>query len=352
MRNLSTHFYYCLLLAVFALASCEKKKETKEVDPIEVQTIAVGEQGAFNAHEISYSGAITANKNVNITFQVPGTIEQITVDMGDFINKNDLIARIEATTYQNQYEARKAQAELAKENYERINEVYKKGSIAEIKMIEARSNYKQAEAAATAAYQNVKHTKVFAPFSGYVGAKIMEAGDLASPGMPVIQLLDIDMVKAMVPLPDQEVNQYHSGDSARVTIDALGDQSFTGIISEVSVQSNRANPVYTAQINIQNPDHKIKPGMACKVNLFKGEDSSTANNALVIPISSVSVTDDNKNFVYIINTKDSTAQRKYVTTGELYDNGIAIKEGLQPGDQLVTSGYHKLTDKTPVKVIK
>ncbi|MBL3658431.1 efflux RND transporter periplasmic adaptor subunit [Fulvivirga sediminis] len=352
MSNLRTNFYYCLLLATFALTSCDKKEESKKADPIIVKTLTVGEQGTFTPHELSYSGAISANKSVNITFQVPGTIEEITVSMGDFIHKNDLIARIESTTYQNQYEARKAQAELAKENFERINEVYKKGSIAEIKMIEARSNYKQAESAATAAYQNVKHTKVYAPFSGYVGAKIMEAGDLASPGMPVIQLLDIDMVKAMVTLPDQEVNQYHSGDSARVTIDALGDQSFTGIISEVSVQSDRANPVYTAQIKIQNKDHNIKPGMACEVNLFKNDNNKSEKKTLVIPISSVSVTDDNKNFVYIINTKDSTAHRKYVTTGELYDNGIAIKEGLQPGDQLVTSGYHKLTDKTPVKVIQ
>ena len=68
-------------------------------------------------------------------------------------------------------------------------------------MIEARSNYNQANAAANATFQNVKHSKLYAPFSGYIGAKIMEPGDLASPGRPVFQLLDINNVKAAIPIP-------------------------------------------------------------------------------------------------------------------------------------------------------
>ncbi len=347
--------YLVLLIAVFtSLMGCGEKEETREATPVNVKILEVGKNdgNSQQSRKISYSGTIKASKTVKLSFQVSGTVKQIPVEMGGFVKKGDLVAAIDATTYQNQYEAKQAQANLAKENFERINEVYQKGSIAEIRMIEARSNYEQAQSSANAAYQNVKHTKLFAPIDGYVGDKMMEAGDVANPGQPVVELLDIHTVKAIVPVPDDEINTYKTGGKALVKIDVLQKEEFNGRISEISVQSNRENPIYTLKISIDNPQQKIKPGMSCKVFLPNNTKENSKISAFAVPVESVSVTEEGRNFVYVVDTTENKAKKRFVETGKLYNNEIAITSGLDLGDKLIVSGYHKLTHNTSVKIVQ
>lgn len=344
-------FYPFLLIcfAILTVQSCKNEDKTRKTPRIAVKTLTLGSSNSNTPTSYTATGRIEADKSVRLSFQVGGVIEQFPVNMGDFIQKGSLIARIDATAYQKQYEARKAQAELAKDNYNRIEEVYNKGSIAEVKMIEARSNYKQANAAAQASYQNVKFSRITAPFTGYVGQKMMETGDLASPGHPIVDFFDIDKLKAIIPISDDQVNRYKIGDTALVKIEVL-DKDYEGKITEISIQSDYNTPSYTAKITIRNDDKKIKPGMACRVILAESEHASKATSPrFIIPIETVSVTDTNENFVYVVNSENK-AERRFVKTGSLYNNGIAITEGLQKGDQLITSGYHKLTQGTPVSI--
>ena len=334
------------------LCACKEKDTTREISPVAVKTLTIGETTNDKTTSETYPGTIKAATSAQLSFQVSGDIKSIRVNSGDYVRKGEVIAAIDPTTYVEQYEAQKAQANLAEENYKRINEVYLKGSIAEIRMVEARSNYKQAQAAANAAYQNVKKTKIIAPFSGFIGAKMKETGDVASPGMPVMELLEIDHVEAVISLSDQEVNTYKIGDSASVYISAL-DKSVIGTISEIAIQSGSRSPVYQAKIKIPNPDKILKPGMACQTQLKPSETNSqeTAVNLIILPAEIVSITDDGQNFVYTVDVSNNTAQRKTVQIGTLYNNGISIEKGLQPGDIVITSGYHKLTNNTPVKVL-
>jgi|TARA_R110000744_G_scaffold221454_7_gene340448 membrane fusion protein (multidrug efflux system) len=348
MRPLYPIILTCTIMAL--LQSCKTEHKEHEVQPIEVRTLVLGSQPSKDTENtFSATGRMAADKSVKPSFQVSGTIEQFPVSMGDFVKEGSLIARITATTYKKQYETRKAQAEMAQDTYARVQEVYEKGSIAEVRMVEARSNYKQARADAEASYQNVKHTMITAPFDGYVGKKMMEAGDLASPGQPIVQFFDIDRLKAIIPIPDEDVNQYKTGDRAIVKVDVL-DKEYEGEITEISIQADTSNPSYTAKISIPNPEREVKPGMACTVSI--PEEQKTAQGglaAIIIPVETVSVTEEGQNFVYLVNSQNR-AERRMVKTGALYNNDISITQGLQKGDRVITSGYHKLTENTPVTV--
>ena len=127
------------------------------------------------------------------------------------------------------------------------------------------------------------------------------------------------------------------------------DTVYEGEVTEISVQSDSNTPSYTAKITITNQNKKIKPGMACTVILPEKEKTSEEDSKIfIVPVETVSVTEKNENFVYVVN--ENKAERRIVKTGKLYNNGIAITEGLQKGDQLITSGYHKLTQDTPVTI--
>ena len=338
-----------IVFLVLLTISCGNEEKPKVNKTIKVEVMNVGLNTNNSQTKVAYNGTIEADVAIKSSFQVSGNVVHVPVSIGDFVKKNQLIAQIDATIYSSQYEQQLAQVRLAKENYERINNVFQKGSIAEIRMLEARSQYEQAQAAAKMTYENVRHAKLYAPMDGYVSDKMMDVGDLAQPGQPVVEIVNINAVKAVFPIPDGEINSITKGDSANVNLPTL-DKSVIGIVDEVSIQSNQGSPVYTAYVKLNNPDKQIKPGMTCNVRLQdKVDQNKNVKEVIVIPSESIAVTEDGKQYVYIVD--NGIAERKYIETGELYDSGIVVKKGLAKGDHLIISGYHKLTQSTPVEIV-
>jgi len=142
-------------------------------------------------------------------------------------------------------------------------------------MLQAKAEYEQASSSAKATYQNIVHTKLYAPQDGYVGNKQIEAGATAAPGMPIIQLLDISKVDVLVSVPQAEINQYHHGDKATITIDALNGAVLNGTITEIGVLAQQNNPSYNVKVNLSNPSRQLKPGMLCKVSFCKKQSHYT-----------------------------------------------------------------------------
>ncbi|MFD1015942.1 efflux RND transporter periplasmic adaptor subunit [Winogradskyella rapida] len=345
---MNKHFLYSILLGLI-IVSCGEKKTEKLINPIAVKVLNITQNNGVDGQSEKFPGIIKPIKTTTISFQVAGDITELPVSLGDYVKKGQLIAAIDPSLYQAQFNANKAQANLAKENFERINNVFQKGSIAEIRMIEAKSNYEQAQSALNAASKNLNHTNLTAPFSGYISHKFMESGHVASPGMPVVELIDLSKVQAIISLSDQEVNHYKTGSEASIYVPTL-DQTFSGSLTEIAVQSESRTPVYTAKITVNNPDFLLKPGMTC-TNVIENTANKATTQNFKLPVDVVSLSNEGQNFVYVVNTENNTAQRKIVEIGKLYNDGIEIKNGLTKGDKVIISGYHKLTNNTPIKIL-
>ncbi|WP_221392506.1 efflux RND transporter periplasmic adaptor subunit [Dyadobacter sp. NIV53] len=347
-----------LNLALFSLiVSCKKEESTeREKIPSNVRIMQVGKESKTGTN-INYSGIISASKTIDLSFQVAGTILRIPVESGQFVKKGQLIAEVDETVYRDQYNAQLAQAQLAEDTYRRILEVFKKGSIAEIKMVEARSNFEQAGAVAKATYQNIAHTKLYAPQSGYIANKLIEAGATSGPGVPVVRLIDITSIQVHVAVPETEINQFKKGDKAIVKISALENEQMQGMVEEASLSAAPGNPTYIVKVALQNKDNRLKPGMVCDVTFPVKKDHQISvnpaqNSEIIVPVQSVQIDEQGKHFVYVTSQEGNKAIRKEVQTGGLYDDGIAVKTGLGRDEQLIVYGYHKLTDGSAIKIIK
>ncbi|OKS86027.1 efflux RND transporter periplasmic adaptor subunit [Mucilaginibacter polytrichastri] len=342
-------------LLLLSIASCSGNKEqSKNPDTIRVEAIRLNTASTVENNQIVYNGTLQADKAVDLSFQVSGTINSFPVKTGDYVKKGQLVGTVDETTYRNQYNAQLAQAKLAEENYKRTLAVFEKGSVAEIKMLEAKANYEQASSSARATYQNIAHTRLYAPQSGFIGEKRTEAGAIAAPGQPVAQLLDTHSVDVLVAVPENEINRYKAGSPALVKIDASGSQPLEGRISEVGVLALNNSANYNVKVKLDNAGRELRPGMLCKVTFPVGTVGSAAqkgNNEIVVPLEAVQVDESGHNFVYVV-TSGNKAQRKQVQTGALYNNGMAISSGLTGNEQLITSGFQKLTDQSPVTLIK
>ena len=344
-----------LTSSLFLAFGCKSKKDSNNdgnlaMAPIEVKTKSLGNNDSVKS--ISYSSTVGASKAIVLSFQVSGTVLRIPVEVGQYVKKGQLIAEVDEAVYRNQYQAQLAQANLAKENYQRVLTVFNKGSIAEIKMLDAKASYEQATAAAKAVYQNIPHCKLYAPQSGYIGAKKIEAGSTAGPGIPVVELLDINVVSIHVPIPESEINNYKKDDKAKAVFPALNNATFDGTVDKISVASATGNPLYTVDVNVNNSSMQLKPGMSCNVFFDrKNHISSTATNQpIVVPDEAVQVDENGTYFVFVAD--NNHAKRKNVSIGKTYDNGIGINSGLESTDQLIVSGFHKITDGTSIKIIQ
>lgn len=342
-----------LLLMIFtACKSKEDKSPTLAEIPINVQTMTIGGQINSDSSSIQYSSTIDANKTINLSFQVSGTVLKIPVEIGQFVQKGQFLAEVDPTAYKSQYAAQVAQANLAKENYDRVLTVYNKGSIAEIKMLNAKSDYEQAKNMANATYQNIVHTKLFAPQSGYIGQKQIEVGATAGPGVPIVSLFDLGKVSIHVPVPESEINNYKNGDKANVVVGALQNKSYNGVVSKVAVVSSQSAPVYTIQVDVVNSSKELKPGMSCNVSFPNVQKATSKNIAqITIPQDAVQIDEKGKDFVYITDKDQQKAVREYVSIGNLTSEGITINSGLDNGDNVIISGFHKITDNSKIKVI-
>lgn len=343
------------VFTILWITGCSSNTKLKSgPDTLAVKVFNLSADASAINDRIVYDGTLEAEKTIDLSFQISGTILSVPVKTGDFVKKGQLVGSVDETTYRNQYNAQLAQAKLANENYTRINEVFKKGSVAEIKMLEARSNYEQATAAARATYQNIAHTNLYAPVSGFIGNKMAEAGAVANPGQPVLQLLDTRSVNVLVAVPESEVNRYKAGTPASIKIDALGDQPLQAKVTEVGVIALNGSANYNLKIALPNTNSQLRPGMLCKVSFgAAGKKGSTPVDAkeVIVPVQAVQVDDKGNNFLFIINAQNK-AVRKDVITGQLYSNGITIRSGLSGNEQVITSGYQKLADQTPVIVSK
>lgn len=350
LKNYSAVYLGSVLIV---LAGCKGNKEEKtSIVPINVKVTSVAGTSS-TAQEISYSGTVKESKSVSLAFQVPGTITSMHADKGQQVKKGQLLASVDETTFREQYNAQLAQQKLAQDNYNRISEVYSKGSIAEVKLVEAKSHLEQATAAAKATYQNIAHSKLYAPSGGYIGEKNAEAGDLASPGVPVYKLVNLEQVNVIAAIPEAEINTFKKGHQATIKISALNNRTFKGTIDEVAVISEGASHNYNVKVRVSNNDGQLKPGMVANVyfepTIKTGKTDSTG---ISIPLIALQVDEQNKNFVYVVDEKGQKAVRRQVKRGELMNDVVKITEGLTPSDRVIVSGYQKITSGTPVKIIQ
>lgn len=339
--------------AITMLISCGNHKQEKiAVAPINVKVISVA-GGGGTAQEISYNGTVKESKSITLAFQVSGNITQINADKGQEVKKGQLLAAVDETVYRDQYNAQLAQQKLAQDNYNRIAEVFKKGSIAEVKLVEAKSHLDQAVSVAKATYQNIAHTKLYAPTDGYIGEKMVEAGDLAAPGSPIFKLVKLQDVNILIPVPESEINTLRKGQSAVIKIGALANRNFKGLIDEVSVVSDGASHNYNVKVKVANSDGQLKPGMVANVFFEAVSKKNTADSTSIrIPLIALQVDEQNKNFVYVVDKDGQKAVRRQVKRGELMNDVVVISEGLSSSDKVIVSGYQKITSGTLVKIVQ
>lgn len=337
------HFMMAAMVLV-ALCSCGEKKQavaeqTVRVKVQEIHPEAVnGEQG--------FSGTIEEASGVSLSFASAGTIKRIYVDEGQTVRQGQLIAELDPTTLQNAYTISKTSLEQAQDTYNRMKELHDAGSLPEMQWIQIENQLKSATAQEAIARKSLSDTKLYAPFSGYISSKIAEIGQNASPGMPIVKLVNIGSVKVKISVPEDDIQRIAQHSSMKVVVPALGNREFEGQVKERGVSADPRSRTYEVKATIQNHDGQLLPGMICQVftNYMQG------STGVFVPANLVQLDSDNKTFVWVVNG-ERALKREIIIDGESAQ-GAKVSFGLVAGDKLIVAGQQKVSNGMKVEIVK
>ena len=344
------HFGIWVSILAILVTGCNKidksKKLATENNVISVKVDTVGKN--LNETANFYIGTIEESLSVPLSFLVTGTTEKVLVDEGQMVKKGQLLAVLNSESYQNMYQVALSKAKQAEDAYNRLEPMYKKGSLPEIKYVEIKTGLEQAHSMASISEKNLKDCNLYAPADGIVGRRMIEPGMSIIPGNPVLQLVKIDKVNVKIPIPENEIAGINKGQKAWVKVSALGDRQFVGDVTEIGVLSNPLSHTYNIKVVLNNPEKILKPGMVCKVNI----SNPSLEERIVIPMSAVQVAKNNSKYVFIANPSSNKIITKIVELGPIASNGVVVNNGLSNGDLLVTEGYQKINENSTIKIIK
>jgi multidrug efflux system membrane fusion protein len=216
----------------------------------------------------------------------------------------------------------------------------------------SQARVKTAEAAVTEVSIPLQDTVLRAPISGIVLERRVETGALVPPNAAGFLLADTTTVKAVFGVPDMALTKLKLGDTVNVVTEALDGQEFSGHISKISPTADPNSRVFDVEVAIPNQHNLLKPGMITSLELREGGEPV---DVAVVPLVAIVRPPANPNayaVLVVTETNGQTVARlREVATGETFGNTIAVTNGLQFGEQVITTGAALVSDGERVQVI-
>lgn len=338
IKTLSLAVLSAGLLASCSSSSSSKATEEQSADTVRLVEVATAEMRALNLSE-EFTAQLEAKVVNNITAQAGGRLKQLLVKVGDRVGAGQAVARMEAT------QASQAQIQLAdaKTNFARMDELYKVGGVSKAQWEQAKSAVDQAKLAYGNAAEN---TVLRSPISGFVTAKNYDNGDMTSPQLPVVVIQQIAPVKAVIGVSEQYYSYLKKGAAATLSVDALGEETFSGIVTNIFPTLDPVTHTVSTEIEVANKDLKLRPGMYARVHLDFG-----TKEALTVPDKAiVRQAGSGARYVYVFS--GGKAVYRAVELGQQQGDLYEVVSGLNAGDQVIISAPSNLKNGLSVKLRK
>ena len=396
-----------LILPKFKSGKTESSEtNTEEINkPVKATPVLVEAKPAFQGEliiRVSASGQTEAIRQLTIYPKIGGEISRLPIREGQFLKKGDLLIKLNNTehqldladarnnllTAQGEYEIKKIDRKTldelidstavdkyihAKADWEKAQASYKNGEIEEATYNSKRLNFQSAQILTGVRHEEVVASKtgfssainaheraklnlsrltITAPFSGIIGDLNVQSGQYVSPSTECCKIIDLSRVRINVGVLESEIQHLKIGRTASIELPAYPGEKFQGKIVTINPILNPENKTFRVCVELDNPNYKIKAGMFAYVKL----DAQIYQDKLLVPRTAI-LTRDQRTLIFVVRkNEDGTnlAKWSYVDTGfenEEYVEILKSNLGLDPGEQVITSGHYTLAHDAEVRVV-
>ena len=292
---------------------------------------------------INVQGRVDAEESVSLSSQMPGTINKISVKVGDEVTKGQVLAETDARVLFQSISDLQTSAELVNQLYDKQKSLWDQKIGTEVQFLQAKTQKESMEKKLATLQEQVRMTKIISPIDGTVDAVDIKLGQLTAPGMPAIRVVNFNNLKIKADLAESYASKVHKGDDVNIKFPDSND-TITAKISYSSRSISPLNRTFGVEVLLDN----TKEYHPNQIAIIKINDYKSEKPVISLPLNYVQK--DLKGVHYVLVAGDKVAVRKNVILGREYNGLTEIKEGLADGDLLITAGYDGLNEGDAIKI--
>jgi membrane fusion protein, multidrug efflux system len=304
-------------------------------------------------------GTLIASQGVDVASQVSGIVTALGFESGENVKKDDKLVQINIAVEEADLASAEATLRQADVDYKRQTDLLRKAVTSEATVDAALAKRDTAAAAVNRIKALIAQKSILAPFAGRLGIRKVELGQYISPGLALVTLQALDPIWVDFPVPEQDIGKLKTGETIELTVDAFPGEVFKGTIASLDARVSQETRTLLVRGTLANPHLELLPGMFANVMVLVGAPVKV----VTVPRTALtySLYGDS---VYVVKPEPGQAaptdnppkdevfvvERRFVKTGQVRGDLVAISSGLKAGEQVVTTGQIKLNNKSRVKI--
>lgn len=300
--------------------------------------------------EIALTGTVQAARDVTVSAEESGVVRELMVARGAAVRAGEPILRIDDAVLRPQVERARAEATLAREQWERRRRLFEEDQVgSELAYLEARLTAEQAAAQLQVLEERLARTVVRAPFDGVIEERLVEVGSMVAPGAPVARVLQLNPLKITAGVPERYATDVRAGAGVRVAFDVIPGQTFDATVGFVGSAVNPSNRTFPVELTLPNAGGVVKPEMIANLSLVR----RSLQGALVVPQEAVvRVSDGHALYVVRQEGDHEVVEARRVTLGPSQRNLVAIAGGVEAGERVVVVGQQQVAHGDRVRIVE
>ena len=337
----------CLIATAFLLVGCGSKEESATA------VVSAASQETIQAEvvEITYTsvpirievtGQVAPIFQAALSSRIQGTIDALFVREGTPVVKGQTLIQLDNRDVRADLARASAEVENTKAQLDRMNQLYAQDAVSKQEMENASRAYKVAEANRTTVLAQLSYTIVKAPFDGVITEKMVEAGELASPGQLLLRMENPQQLRLKATVAERDLRSVSLGDKISVVIDALGEQALDGVVGQILPAGDSQTHTFTVKVDLP-AELGLKTGMFGRFQLEKG-----TSKTILVPWTAV-VERGELTSVFAVGS-DQIARLRWVKVGRRLNQQVEILSGVNVGESVLLDAIRGI-DGMAVKIV-
>jgi RND family efflux transporter MFP subunit len=297
--------------------------------PLPVDAVVLTIETEMVPTRVSVPGTVSSERMINLSSRLSAYVDDVHVSAGSPVKKGELLIALDQRELQKQLEAAEAQLTLAQTAFERAKRLLETNATTQQAFEGALSAYKSASAAVDQVKVMLTYTRITAPLDGVVTDRLVEPGDLASPGQVLVSVYDPSRLRLEVPVPARLISHLPVGQEVDVKLD-LGDRVLKGTVTEVVSAFDPVTRTRRVKVRLNDSaDDAVLPGMYGKLLL-----DTDPHEAVLLPAGAIKRIGQLESVGVVRNGR---IVRRLIRSGQVIDGRREVLSGLAAGEQVVLS---------------
>ena len=319
--------------------------DAKNINTTKVRVLALTQNSFSRFFEAT--GELEAISEAFISPEVSGQIISINVIEGQKVRKGQVVAKLNTSLVEKNIEEIKTQLNLVKTIFEKQADLWSRGIGSERQYLEAQNNYESLKKRLATLQEQYNMSIVKAPINGNIENIVQKEGELASPGMQLMQIVDLDRLHVTINLSESYLPVIKAGDMVQISFPTYPDIILEEKVTRVGNVINKQNRTFKVEVEIDNKDGRLKPNLLANIKI---NDYNT-EAALIVP-SLVIREDVIGSYLYVTEPADDkwVAVKKYIEVGRSYLENSEVISGLNLNELIITDGYSNVSDGMVIEI--